>query len=475
MRSILFTSLAFVAAACQSPTQLVVVVDSDFEVPKELASVQTIVSDDAGESLGSEVFDLGTYGLPLSFGIEGGDLSREQIQVLIQGLTPNDELLVDRAAIVGFVEGETRLLPIFLARQCSSTDCGEGRTCTELGCASAFVDVATLPAIEPGDELLHDAGVHPDGGPAPDSGVEADAGGDGGMNPLDSGVDGGTDGGTDSGPDSGPDSGADSGPDGDPDAASPDTGTDGGADAGQPSGCQSGCVGGELCVDPTGLDCAGGAGCECRPACDPFALGQCPIGEACWLRSTGDGVCLDQNLSTAANYAAPCNTQNDCDMYENFVCHQFGSNPGVCTSLCRVPEAQGFCDTKVQGTVCNVPPGGQLGACLEPPQPLGNLTAPCTVDMECSSANCLAQLGICSADCTQLHACPTGATCAFSTVTTDAWCLPLCTSSLECAANPGFTCRLDVGNPGLCFYRCDSGVYPCQAGMLCDANTGQCL
>src|SRR5688572_30657454 len=93
-------------AACQSPTQLVVLIGTDFQVPSELAAIQTIITDDEGDDVGGEFFDLSRLGVPMSFGVEGGELADEQVRILVQGLTARDELLVDRTAVVGFIKGE---------------------------------------------------------------------------------------------------------------------------------------------------------------------------------------------------------------------------------------------------------------------------------------------------------------------------------------------------------------------------------
>jgi hypothetical protein len=441
-------ALLVISSACQSPTQLVVLVDSDLEVPAELAAVQAIVTDDAGEPAGAEFFDLGRYGVPMSFGVEGGDLSSERIRITIQGLTARDELLVERTAALEFIKGEKRLLPMFLARSCAGRTCGESQTCTEDGCASIFVDVESLQEIEPGDERTH---------PRPKTDSGADTG------TMDTGADGGGDTGS---PDVGPD--ADSGQ---PDAIVP-------GDAGLTT-CTSNaeCTGPSICVEPNGFDCAGGNSCVCRSSCPPLSSTTiCPPEEECYFRPNGDGVCLDRSLSTAANFRAPCTSPSECDAYENYRCRQLADTfPGECTTLCLDSS---YCDLRLPGTFCDLSAfGGQpYGECLEPPQPITDVGYPCTTDNECQSGRCITALGACSASCTGLTACPAQSLCGVSLDGTDAWCVASCSNDADCSVNPNFVCREEYGfDPGgLCFYRC-SDMYPCDPGLVCDPASGHCI
>lgn len=178
------------------PTQLVVLVDSDMNVPSELATVNVVVSDASGREVTSRPFALAEvssagsaqYALPLSFGVvpQGGDVSR-RVDVVVSGLGPDDTTLVSRRARTGFVEGQTSLLRMFLARSCRGVVCGGNQTCTETGCVSYDVPPMSLPSIEPGQELdggRRDSGIPPnDGGRDGDAGGD-DGGGDGGRPPL---------------------------------------------------------------------------------------------------------------------------------------------------------------------------------------------------------------------------------------------------------------------------------------------------
>ena len=104
--------LFVLTCACSTPpTQLVVVVDSDFAVPEELTTVEVEVFDAAGETVSGTSFALARRGegqparfpLPLSFGVvpQGGDASR-RVRVVVRGKTAADRLMVQRAATTGF-------------------------------------------------------------------------------------------------------------------------------------------------------------------------------------------------------------------------------------------------------------------------------------------------------------------------------------------------------------------------------------
>jgi hypothetical protein len=166
----------WLAAACSSPTQLIVLIDSDFAVPEELAGVMVSVVDERGKNVGASSFDLAALGLPMSFGIEPtGDLVDERVRIVVTGVGPSGASLVERVAIVGFVDGERHLLAMFLARSCRGMSCPDGQTCSERGCISAEVVVEDLPVVDPGGEIGHDSGVHADAGaPNPDA-SESDA------------------------------------------------------------------------------------------------------------------------------------------------------------------------------------------------------------------------------------------------------------------------------------------------------------
>ncbi|MEC7523729.1 MAG: lectin-like protein [Myxococcota bacterium] len=193
--------LFVLTCACSAPpTQLVVVVDSDFAVPEELTTVEVEVFDAAGETVSGTTFALAPRGegqparfpLPLSFGVvpQGGDASR-RVRVVVRGKTATDRIMVQRAATTGFLEGRSLALPMFLLRSCAAVMCPDGQTCTERGCADEERPPETLPPVRPGEEL---DGSLPDAALRDGEVVDAGDAGEPDAGPLDAGTaDGGLD------------------------------------------------------------------------------------------------------------------------------------------------------------------------------------------------------------------------------------------------------------------------------------------
>lgn len=158
------------SCGCESPaTQLVVLVDSDFDVPAELARVHVRVLDEADAEMSSHEFALAGEGvdpgparfvLPLSFAVvpRGQDADR-RVAIEVDGLGPDDEeVIVRRRAVTGFIEEERLLLPLFLARSCAGVACPSGQTCAAGSCVDEEVPPGSLPVVRPGGELLYDGG-----------------------------------------------------------------------------------------------------------------------------------------------------------------------------------------------------------------------------------------------------------------------------------------------------------------------------
>jgi len=116
------------AAGCaESPTQLLVVVDSDLSVPSELTSVEVraTVSGRSGEV--STIDVTGAPGtsctatscrLPLSVGVSSSAVdANESVEILVRGLGPAGEVVARRVR-TGFVMGKRLLVPVFLSSRC---------------------------------------------------------------------------------------------------------------------------------------------------------------------------------------------------------------------------------------------------------------------------------------------------------------------------------------------------------------------
>ena len=180
---------------CDSPaTQLVVLVDTDFEVNESMAVVRATVFDPEGAPVSSHEFSLADdaesdpgparVGVPFSFAVVpvGDDASR-RVTVVVEGLGGTGAVLVRRTAVTGFVEEQTLALPMFLARSCrldGGLMCPEGQTCTEAGCRDQEISPEELRVVVPGGELedagTFDAGDGADAADIPDGGFDGGAG-----------------------------------------------------------------------------------------------------------------------------------------------------------------------------------------------------------------------------------------------------------------------------------------------------------
>jgi hypothetical protein len=153
--------------ACDVPaTTLVVLVDSDYPIPSELATVRAQILDDAGAEVSSYEFAVSEedtpptrFALPFSFAvIPAGGKPARNVTIEITAVDPTGTVLSSRRARTGFIAEQTLLLPMFLAKACASIACEPDETCTERGCQSVDIDPAGLRPVRPGDEVL-DAGM----------------------------------------------------------------------------------------------------------------------------------------------------------------------------------------------------------------------------------------------------------------------------------------------------------------------------
>jgi hypothetical protein len=157
-----FAALAAVAA-CQGGgeirTMLVVEVQSDLNIPNELSRVDLVVR--RGTEVRQQLsFPLaGPQQLPVRAGflqVPGGG---PDVTIEARGLF-GDVVVVAEEAAVSFVEGESRLLVLYLSAQCKGVACGVDLTCTQGGqCRSKVRSPAELPSFKP------DVPVALDGGP----------------------------------------------------------------------------------------------------------------------------------------------------------------------------------------------------------------------------------------------------------------------------------------------------------------------
>lgn len=161
-------TLALLTAACAAvgctPThsgRILVTVSTDLAVPSELARVEVATP------LAMHSFD---PPLPFSLAVAATSDREANAEVLItvRGFSPDGTVVVTRTARTRFIPNRTLVLPIVLARTCSTVGCAAplscdgGSVCTETGCRLELVEPTDLDeARAPGDEIASstDAGL----------------------------------------------------------------------------------------------------------------------------------------------------------------------------------------------------------------------------------------------------------------------------------------------------------------------------
>jgi hypothetical protein len=185
---------ALLCACSETPTQLVVVVDSDY--PRaELTCVGVTVRDTASSGTAFAPIDVvatpaeGRVTIPFSIGVlppRNGN-ARSSVRIEVRGYGAGgcplevDDIgtpLVSRIAQTGFLRHARLRLPMFLARACESMweSCeAAGQTCdpcprgdcTAPGCVSTEVSVETLARVRREGDELGDGGADAAGPPGP--------------------------------------------------------------------------------------------------------------------------------------------------------------------------------------------------------------------------------------------------------------------------------------------------------------------
>ena len=156
-------------------TQIVLVVESDLEVPEELDGVRITVEGPSAEPI-VESYALGPEGLslPLTQGLRPAGDALGPVRVEVAGLR-GEFVVVVQAREATPVAGQTRMLRIMLSASCQSVSCEADETCAAGSCETRVL--GELPPWNGLDAL--------------DAGVDASA--------ADGGSDGGVDGAVDAG------------------------------------------------------------------------------------------------------------------------------------------------------------------------------------------------------------------------------------------------------------------------------------
>jgi hypothetical protein len=372
----------FVLGGCQV-TQLIAVVDSDYSSPDPLFAVQIQATDLDGEEIGGEYIGMSTNTLPVSFGIQPkGGLKNENVTMRFQALTSDDTLLVERRVVVGFEANEHHLLQVFLGTSCAGVSCATDQTCISGRCQTTFVDVLTLPTIDPGEEFDYDAGTRPI--PPPQSCDECGS--------DQTCIENGT---------------------GLP-CASSDCFCAGRCD---PFNLVPVCPIGEACFwNMQGVRGAGACVSE-EASTEPNHLATCTTGDQCDFFE--NWACWGPNASSGI------------------------IDRGTCTSFCSPPDDFGFCSSRVAPEATCIDLGDGIGACLHQLAPINDLGMSCTDGSQCETGYC-SFAGFCSADCSGAAICAPGSDCRYFdngfTI-----CAQVCADERDCN-NPSHACRADQGN-----------------------------
>ncbi len=127
-------SISALLGCAPTPTQLVVVVDSDLSIPAALDEVRLTVRDPAGELREDEQALARASDLPLTLSVIAEGEALGPIEVHAAGYL-DDALVVERHATASLARGESRVLVMHLVQACVGVDCGSAAlTCTESGC-----------------------------------------------------------------------------------------------------------------------------------------------------------------------------------------------------------------------------------------------------------------------------------------------------------------------------------------------------
>ncbi|MFM2416957.1 MAG: hypothetical protein RL385_1680 [Pseudomonadota bacterium] len=274
---------------------------------------------------------------PLTLGILRTQGALGPITAVAHGFVGPREVL-QRRAVVWFVEGRTVVVPLHLLAACVGISCGPAETCATQGCESAELDsdalaewtgdvagpqpvgvgvphdsaVASTDASEAGSvydaSALQEAGMDV-GSDAGDAGLPSDASGalpdDAGSN-----ADAAVDAGIDPGPpvDAGSDAGVDAALDAGGSNGGNDAGSNGSSDAGEDAGSDGGCSATPEALQSDPNNCG-----SCGHVC-PTTWGwmhyapACIAGVCAYACSEGYGDCsfFSPGCETALNYDGNC-------------------------------------------------------------------------------------------------------------------------------------------------------------------------
>ncbi len=147
MRSLWLSALvALSLGACAQATEIVLVVDTDLEVPDELSRVEIDVLNSVAAPTRTSVdfTSPGAPPLPLTLGITSRVRPDADVHVEVRGTLSTGEILV-RDVTTRLTPGSSRMLRVVLARRCLTIECASDQTCDETGCRDVAIEPDALP------------------------------------------------------------------------------------------------------------------------------------------------------------------------------------------------------------------------------------------------------------------------------------------------------------------------------------------
>ncbi len=136
---------ALALLGCSTQTQLVVVVETNLEVPAELDLVEvSVLGPDGVSTVTPQPLEApGAPSFPLTLGVAPSGEALGPITVTAIGRRAGAEVVRQSATVSALVPGETRTLHLVLYRSCVGRDCPAATTCDAAGCVG--LERAELP------------------------------------------------------------------------------------------------------------------------------------------------------------------------------------------------------------------------------------------------------------------------------------------------------------------------------------------
>jgi hypothetical protein len=158
--------LCWGCVSCGSePTQIIVVIGTDLEVPQELTRVEVKVTNvNTGGEAENVAFPAGTETsttpFPRSFVIgPHGDQTDVVLVLKLEAFGPmaaNSGKLFDRVIQTHFITEKTLLLPVFLSSACLNFPCASSKTCDRGKCIAKPIAPQDLDEVRAGAEKNYD-------------------------------------------------------------------------------------------------------------------------------------------------------------------------------------------------------------------------------------------------------------------------------------------------------------------------------